>query len=219
MILYAADSHYDAHPGRNSYEEIASAYPDVVFCEDDWGVFTRYDLAADCDLLILNMIAGSCGIPAPDEKAAASVEKYCRTGKPLLLLHGGSSAFWPYPWFREICGFRWVRPGDPDGVVASFHPVEPYSVKVNKVRHPLARKLVDMDLPKDEIYTRLEQTQMMWVLMSTTLADGTYPQCTESSTPWGNRVINFLPGHSPEVTRHPLYIRNLKRLIDDLLGK
>lgn len=219
MILYVADSHYGAHPGLHSYGEIASAYPEMRFTEDDWSVFTRHDLAADCDLLILNMIAGTCDIPSPDAQAASAVKAYCRTGKPLLLLHGGSASFWPYRWFRDLCGFRWVRPNDPDGVVASSHPVEPYVVRGAKTSHPLAKRLVEMELPEDEIYTRLEQREPMWVLMTTTLADGTYPQCTESSTQWGNRVVNFLPGHSPAVTRHPLYIRNLKTIIDDLLGK
>ena len=52
--------------------------------------------------------------------------------------------------------------------------------------------------------------------MNTTISTGTFPQCTESATPWGGRVINFLPGHDKSVTRHPDFIANVKLLIDDL---
>ncbi len=219
MLVFAADNHYGTHPGKNGYEMIADSYPGMVFAEDDWSVFTQVDLARDCELLILNMIAGTCDVPLPDEAAAAAVRRYCETGKPLLLLHGASSAFWHHDWWRINSGLRWVRPNDPDQIPPSTHPVEPFTVSIAKVRHELAAKLVPMDLPKDEIYTELEQTQPMWVLMSTEVNGKSYPQCVESANRWGGRVINFLPGHQTVVTRHPDYVANLKTLINDLLGK
>ena len=106
MIIFVADDHYESFPGRNTYEEIAADYPDMKFIENDWSIFTSVDLAGDCDLLILNMIADTCNLPVPDEAAAEAVKKYCEAGKNLLLLHGGSSAFWPYAWFRELVGIR-----------------------------------------------------------------------------------------------------------------
>ncbi len=219
MILFVADDHYKTSPGKNTYEEIAGDYPQMKFFENDWSGFTAFDLAGECELLILNMIADTCGLPIPDEQAAAAVKRYCETGKPLLLLHGASSAFWPYDWFRESSGLRWVRGNDPDGFAASFHPHEPYQVVLGKTRHPLAKQLVPMDLPQDEIYTGLEQTRPFTILMQTTISTGTFPQCTESFTRWGGRVINFLPGHLPAVTRHPDFVKNVKILIDDLLRK
>ena len=66
----------------------------MVFQEDDWNIFTKFDLARDCRLLILNMIASTCGNPLPDEEACRAVRNYCETGKNLLLLHGSSAAFW-----------------------------------------------------------------------------------------------------------------------------
>ena len=152
------------------------------------------------------------------DQAAEAVRRYFETGKPVLLLHGGSAAFWPFDWFREAVGLRWVRGNDPDGVVASFHPKEPYRVEPAKCRHPLVSRLIPMDLPQDEIYTALEQTRPMWVLMNTTISSGTFPQCTESTSPWGGRVINFLPGHAATVTRDPALIANVRTLIDSLLA-
>lgn len=217
MKLFVADDHYQAFPGRNQYECIRDSYSDMIFRENDWSVFTEYDLAKDCDLLILNMIADTCGLPIPDESQAASVKRYLESGKNLLLLHGASSAFWPYEWYRKLVGIRWVRNNDPDGVESSFHPKEPYCVKVSKVRHELAGKLQEMNFPiADEIYCSLEQVTPITTLMETTISLGTSPQCTESYTPWGGKVINFLPGHSKEVTRDPALIANLKLLIDYL---
>lgn len=217
MKLFVADDHYKAFPGRNQYECISSTYSDMIFRENDWSVFTEFDLAKECDLLILNMIADTCGLPVPTPEQAEAVKRYLETGKNLLLLHGASSAFWPYEWYRKLVGIRWVRGKDPDGVEASFHPKEPYCVKVAKVRHELAEKLVEMDFTiEDEIYCSLEQVTPITTLMETTISLGTSPQCTESFTPWGGKVINFLPGHRSEVTRDERLIANLKTLIDYL---
>ncbi|MEI3002804.1 MAG: hypothetical protein V8T86_18270 [Victivallis sp.] len=65
----------------------------MKFVENDWSCFTACDLAKECDLLIRNMIADTCGLPIPDGKAAGAVKKYCEAGRPMLLLHGASSAF------------------------------------------------------------------------------------------------------------------------------
>ncbi|MBQ7396107.1 MAG: ThuA domain-containing protein [Lentisphaeria bacterium] len=217
MKLFVADDHYKAFPGRNQYECISGTYSDMIFRENDWSVFTEFDLAKECELLILNMIADTCGLPVPTPEQAEAVKRYLETGKNLLLLHGASSAFWPYEWYRKLVGIRWVRGKDPDGVEASFHPKEPYCVKVAKVRHELAEKLVEMDFTiEDEIYCSLEQVTPITTLMETTISLGTSPQCTESFTPWGGKVINFLPGHRSEVTRDERLIANLKTLIDYL---
>ena len=216
MKLFVADDHYQAYPGRNQYECIKSDYPDMIFRENDWSAFTEFNLAEECDLLILNMIAGTCGLPLPDEEQSEAVKRYLETGKNLLLLHGASSAFWHCDWYRKLVGIRWVRGNDPDGVEASFHPKEPYCVKTAKVRHPLAAVLQDMDFIEDEIYCRLEQVTPVMTLMETTISTGTFPQCTESFTPWGGKVINFLPGHRSEVTRDERLIGNLKLLIEYL---
>lgn len=56
------------------------------------------------------------------------------------------------------------------------------------------------------------------MLMETIVNEEYCLQCCESRTEWGGRVINFLPGHLPDVTTHPLYIANLRRLIDSLLA-
>lgn len=216
MIAFVSDDHYGAHPGRNGFEAVSGVYPEMIFTENDWSVFTRPGFPEQCELLILNMIAGTCGVPAPDAPQADAVRAYCQSGKPLLLLHGASAAFWPFAWWRRNCGLRWVRPEDPDGVEPSCHPIEPYRVTVSKVRSPLAARLCDMTLPEDEIYTRLEQTAPLLTLMETTLSAGTFPQCVESVNEWGGRVIGFLPGHRSAVTRNETYLANLKTLIDDL---
>ncbi len=219
MILFVADDHFNSHPGKNIHEMIAADYPEMHFFENDWSAFTRFNLAEECDLLILNMIASTCNLPLPDDAAAEAVRAYAETGKPMLLLHGSSAAFWHHAWFRELSGFRWVRPNDPDKVPASHHPKEAFRIDPAKCRHPLVKKLVPIDLPPDEIYAELEQTQPLWILMNTRISEGTYPQCTESLSQWGGRVINFLPGHAPEATRNPALIANVRVLIDYLLAR
>ena len=220
MILFAADNHYKTRPGYCAYEIIKTDFPDMVFQEDDWNIFTKFDLARDCRLLILNMIASTCGNPLPDEEACRAVRKYCETGKNLLLLHGGSAAFWHCDWFRNNCGLRWVRPNDPDGIQSSFHPVEPYSIYCCKTRHPLIEKLQPMNFDTaDEIYSKMEQVNPLWILMQTDISIGSQPMLTESLNQWGGKVINFVPGHQVHVTQHKDYISNLRTLIHYLLDE
>jgi hypothetical protein len=216
MILFAADNHYGQHSGRAVYEGIRDRY-EIDFHEDDWSCFER-PLVDRVDLLVLNMIAGTCDVPPPADACEEHVRAYVDAGKPMLLLHGGSAAFWPWDWWRALVGFRWVRGNDPDGFESSTHPVRPYDVRVCKARHPLCAKLQDMSLPEDEIYTCLEQTCPTWTLMETTTDEGTFPMCYEAATPAGGRVLGFLPGHHPEVCGRPELLANVSTIMEGVLS-
>jgi hypothetical protein len=218
MITFLADDHYDAHPGAVLNEALTGRFP-IVFAENDLSALEAPGFAEKCELLILNVIGETCNQPAPSAAAERAVRAYVEARKPLLLLHGSSAAFWEWAWWRTLVGLRWVRGGDPDGVPASTHPVRPYKVEVSKCRHPLCKVLKPMDLPKDEIYTRLEQVGPVTVLMETTTDEGTFPQVWENVTPWGGRVIGFLPGHGQDAVRNPALVENAAALIQYLLEK
>ncbi len=215
MILFASDNHYEARPGASVHECIRKDY-DITFVEDDWSCFTTENLES-CKLLVLNMIGDTCGLPHPGPEAEIAVKTYVEAGKPILLLHGSSAAFWQWDWWRKIVGFRWVRGEDPDDVPASWHPTRPYQVKKTKARHPLLEKLCELDLPADEIYISLEQVSSTLTLMETSTDEGTFPQCYETTTQFGGRILAFIPGHAECVTKHPDVIKNIKILIEDLL--
>jgi len=218
MIVFAADNHYGTHAGAALYECIRDAY-DIAFCEDDFSLLGDADLMGRCTLLMLNMIAGTCGVDPPGPEAETHVRAYVRRGGHLLLLHGSSAAFWHWDWWRPLVGHRWVRPDDPDGVPQSEHPTRPYRVNVAKCPHPLCALLKDMALPEDEIYMRLEQTCPATTLMETTTGEGTFVQCYETVTPAGGTVIGFLPGHRPHVVTCGVMLANVRVLIDYLLER
>ena len=169
--------------------------------------------------LILNMIGGTCNQPHPGPDAEKRVRSYLERGGSILLLHGSSAAFWQWDWWRRLPGERWVRPNDPDGVASSTHPRRPYTVRVSKSRHLLTSRLKEMELPEDEIYINLENTCPCMRLMETHIEEGTFVQCCEAATPWGGKLISFIPGHKPEVTADPVLIANIVTLIDHLLEK
>jgi hypothetical protein len=216
LILFAADRHYDVHPGRVLNEKLAADF-DIDFYEDDWTCFEGGELSGRYELLILNMIAGSCDVPAPSDEAAAQVRAYMEAGGNLLLLHGASAAFWQRDWWRRNVGYRWVRGNDPDGVESSSHPTQPYRIAPSKTRHPLAASLQAIDLPTDEIYTRLEQVCPAMVLMETTIDEGTFPQCYLSQTEWGGTVLGYVPGHRPDVVGNETMVSNCRTLIEYLV--
>lgn len=144
------------------------------------------------------------------------VRSYLERGGDVLLLHGSSAAFWMWDWWRPLVGERWVRPNDPDGMEASTHPKKPYLVTRSKTRHPLAARLREMNLPTDEIYTNLENTCPCMRLMETHIEEGTFVQCCEAISPWGGRLVSFIPGHEPAVTSNPDLITNIVTIIDYL---
>lgn len=216
LIYFLADNHYGARPGAALNEVLQSRYR-ISFHENDVSCLSAPGFANDCELLILNLIAETSAMKPAGEDEEQGLRSYLERGKPLLLLHGGSAAFWRWAWWRSLVGYRWVRPNDPDGAQASFHPVRPYKVTVSKTRHPLSKQLQDVDIPEDEIYVRLEQTCPTTVLLETNIDEGTFPQCWENATPWGGRVIGLLPGHRSEVVKNQTLVANVTQLIDSLL--
>ena len=187
-IVFAADNHYDQHPGAVLHDAIGEGY-DMAFFEDDWSGLADGDLMGACDLLMLNMISGSCGVDPPGREAQWQVATYLQGGGNVLLLHGASAAFWQWDWWRPIVGHRWVRPDDPDGFPPSAHPIRPYRLDVSTCRHPLCESLQPADVPADEIYTHLEQTCPTTWLMQTTIDEGTFVQCYEATTPGSGTLI------------------------------
>jgi len=217
MIYFFADDHYGAHPGKVLYEHFPETLKHtIVFAENDWSIMEKGAWTNDCELLILNMIGETCSLPHPNAEAEKHVLEYCRRGGNILLLHGSSAAFWRWDWWRTFCGLRWVRPNDPDGVAASTHPVEAYDLTVTKTRHPLARRLHDFSLPTDEIYTALEQTAPLDILMTTTVGGRSWPQLVETTSAFGGKIVSFLPGHAPEATGNTDLVQTVLTLIDYL---
>ena len=219
MIFFFADNHYNAHPGKNIFESLPEDLKkETAFFEDDFSVLEDGSWEKKCSLLILHLIGGTCGLPHPGSEAEKAVRKYCESGRPLLLLHGSSAAFWQWQWWRTITGLRWVRPKDPDNVERSVHPTGACSLKLCKCRHELAGQLVPFDLEEDEVYTELEQTSPALFLMMGSVNDASFPQCSESYTPWGGKVINFIPGHKEVCVKTPGLIKNVETLIRYLMN-
>lgn len=217
MIYFFADNHYGTRPGFLQYQGLRSEFS-LSFHEDDWSEMGRDGFAADCSLLLLNMIGDTCSVPHPGEAAERQLRAYVQSGRNLLLLHGSSAAFWQWEWWRRWVGLRWVRGNDPDGVPPSTHPVRNFRVDLHKSRHPLCRLLSPMEIPEDEIYIHLEETGPIATLMTTRTDEGTFPQCYECLTPWGGRMIGFLPGHRPEVAGSPVLLANIRVLLLSLLS-
>ena len=213
MKLFVADNHYDSRPGFELYSRIRHEY-EIGFHEDDFAALEDERTMGDCSLLILNMIGSTCGLEHPGDAAETAVRDYAERGGDFFLLHGGSAAFWQWPWWREMVGVRWVRGNDPDGIEKSTHPIAPYRVEICKVRHALATALVPMSLEEDEIYIDLEQVCPTQTLMQTSIEGVSHPQLTYNRTPWDGTVVNFMPGHRPSTFENPDYLANARAILD-----
>jgi hypothetical protein len=216
MILFAADNHYGTHAGQNLFECLCPHH-EIRFHEDNWDCLMEENLGEKYDLLMFHLIGGTCDVPPPSAVAEQLVKAYLQAGKPMFLLHGSSAAFWQCAWWRSLVGFRWVRKDDPDGFAPSSHPIRPYLVEVAKSRHPLCQHLQDVAQPADEIYINLEQSCPATTLMTTTTEEGTFPMAYETITPWGGKIVSYLPGHAPTAVRHPGNIANCRSIIEYLI--
>ena len=220
MIFFFADNHYGAHPGRYIFSALPeSLQKQIKFYEDDLQALENTQWQDDCSLLVLHWIGGTCGVEHPNIQAEKQVRSYLERGGNMLLLHGATAAFWQWSWWRKIVGFRWVRAADPDGVAPSEHPVKPYNVNVCNVQHRLASILQNMSLPEDEIYIQLEHVSPALVLMESVIDNKTFPQCWETQTPWGGKLIGFLPGHRKAAIDQINLSGNINKLITFLLEK
>lgn len=220
MIQFFCDNHYGAFPGRTICQALPGALSSrISFHENDWWGLSSGEWLRECDLLALDMIGGSCGEPHPDASAEHAVRSWCEGGGGLLLLHGGSAAFWQWQWWREAMALRWVRPDDPDGLPASFHPVRPYLVTRKELTaHPLAALLSGMTLPEDEVYAGLAAQVPSLTLLETTIPEGIFPQCVVAPTPWGGTQIHFLPGHAPACVQTPSLVKNIQIILEWMLS-
>jgi hypothetical protein len=216
QILFAADNHYGTHGGKVLYESIKDDF-NIDFYEDDWSCFSKDDLADRYDLIILNMISGTCNVHSPSILDIKNILSYIQIGMPLFLLHGSSAAFWQLGWWRELVGFRWVREGDPDGSAPSIHPSCSYELKISKSAHPLCDKLKEISFPEDELYTKLEQTRQAMTIMEAVAVHGTFPMCYETTTPWFGKILTYIPGHAPKLIQIPENIHNCKTIIKWLI--
>lgn len=214
MILFLCDNHFGTHGGRLIAESLKDSGTRVHLVEDDFDKPLGSKLWAQTDLLVLHLIAATSGNPLPCDALCEEVLAYLRCGKPVLLLHGASAAFWHKDWWRTNTGLRWVRKDDPDGSAASWHPVRPFRLKRSKTPHPLATRLVPIDFPSDEIYIELEQTRPIWTLMQVTTDEGTYPQACLSQTQWGGAVGCYLPGHAPLLVSLPQNTHNVREFVN-----
>ena len=217
-VYFFADDHFGQHTGKNIFENLPAAVRErIVFAENDLEILESGKWLDDCELLVLNLIGGTCNVPHAGAGAEIALKKWCEKGGNILLLHGSSAAFWQWDWWRGIVGMRWVRPGDPDNVEKSTHPKKPYQLRVCKNRHPLSSRLVPFELDTDEIYIELEQVSPISILMDTFIEEGVYPQCFETVTPWNGKLVSFLPGHCPGAVANAGLLANIEEIIKYLL--
>lgn len=218
MRLFLADNHYDMHPGAKINRAFTTQFGiESQFYEDDVKSFLKID-PGDVDLLILNHIGDTCGIDHAGKEAESWVRQYLDSGKPVFLQHGSSAAFWKWDWWRTLVGFRWVRPNDPDGVEKSTHPHVEVHLRKTKARHPLSERIREFTMPEDELYIDLESVCPAQVLMEADYEGKSYPMLYECTSPWGGKLVGWLPGHRESTLKHPDFLHNCVEIVKYLEG-
>jgi hypothetical protein len=216
MIYFFADNHYDTRAGFCLNEKLKMDY-NIKFHEDDLSAISSKGFFEECELLVINLICGTGKLGMPGQEIEGYLKQYCESGRPLFLIHAGSAAFWQWTWWRKLTGLRWVRENDPDDIAPSVHPLKDFSVKVVNAGHALSKELKGFKLENDEIYTMLEKTGPLDILMETTIAEGTYPMAYVSKNQWNGTVLGFLPGHRQESLENVELIYDVKTMINYVL--
>ena len=217
MIYFFADDHYGTHPGKVLYEHLpAELKSRICFQENDWSVLESGSWRKDCELLILNLIATTCNLPHPGPGAEKSGPGMVRERRKCSDASRFQRRLLAVGLVEKNCRVPLGPAERPDGVAPSTHPKKPYTLTFSKSRHPLTKLLEGIELPADEIYINMEQVCPAMTLMETTIEEGTFPQCTEALSPWNGKLVNFIPGHIPEVTSNPKLVRNVATIIEYL---
>ena len=205
-IILFADRHYDSYPGR-AQAALLKSFATVHYIEEDYRQLSIALREHPRATLAFNSIASTPGnmeIPAEIE---APLKAHLASAAPLWLIHGGSAAFWPWSWWRQLMPLRWVRDGDPDHAPVSSHPMA--SLQFVATPDALARfpGLPPLSkLPSDELYIRLVPQHPFTTWLTVTHEGVDHPQACSALSPWGGGIHSFLPGHSAEVLQHPAYI-------------
>ena len=219
VVIFFADRHYGAAPGRIQ-AKLLRLLCEVHYIEEDYAALIAALAAHPEATLAVNAIAGTPGNPAPDAALEAPLKAHLAAGRPLWILHGGSAAFWPWAWWRQLMPLRWVRANDPDQVPASTHPVVPLHLTATPGAHESFLNLPAItDLPTDELYIKLAVQHPFETWLNITYEGVDYPQACSASSPWGGPIHCFLPGHSAEVLGHPAYAALFTALARKWIGE
>lgn len=217
-VIFFGDRHYDAWPCREQAAELRPLC-DLVYIEEDYPALLRALAENPRAILAVNSIADTPGNPIPSPEVESHVKRHLEAGNDLWVLHGGSAAFWPWAWWRELMPLRWVRGNDPDRVAPSTHPIVPINLRPTDSALSAEFGLEPADLPPDELYIQLASQRPHETLLFATHEGVRFPQAYSGTTFWGGDLHGFLPGHSPAVLRHPAYRATLSRLAKRWLAR
>ena len=76
MIYFFADNHYAMEPGKHLLGKLSpELQKQIRFYQNDWTMLESGEWVDSCELLILNMIAGTCNQPLPGAGAEKAVRR------------------------------------------------------------------------------------------------------------------------------------------------
>ncbi len=210
LILFA-DRHYDSFPGRTQ-AALLRPLCELTYIEEDYSALIAALAAQPGAILAVNSIAATPGNLTVPSELEAPLRAHLAAKAPLWILHGGSAAFWPWAWWRQLMPLRWVRNGDPDNAPVSTHPVVPLLLTPTAFARAQLPALTEVQLPVDENYIQLAEQQPFDTWLTTTFDGVVYPQAYSATTPWGGALHGFIPGHKPESLAHPDYAKTFTTL-------
>lgn len=210
-VIYFADRHYDAFPGR-AQAALLKPLCDLVYIEEDYAALIDALRNWPDATLAFNSILGTPGNLTAPAGLEEPLRNHINRGAALWILHGGSAAFWPWSWWRQLMPLRWVRNADPDNPTPSIHPVVPFIITPTAYALEQLPALREVSLPTDEIYIRLAAQHPFDTLLSTCYDGVIYPQAYSARTPSGGALHGFLPGHKAECLTNADYISTFTTL-------
>jgi len=202
-VLFFADRHYDACPGRAQAELLNELSP-VLYIEEDYETLIQALELHPHSILALNAIQGTPGNTHWPDGLESAVKAHLKRKNHVWLFHGGSAAFWPWPWWREAMKVRWVRKDDPDGEEASWHPTTAYEVCLTQQGRASVSGLGSFQVPEDELYLGMALKEGVEVWAETEYEGRFWPQIYHHALPWGGTAFGWLPGHDAQVMREAL---------------
>ena len=145
----------------------------------------------------------------------AGLERYVRSGRPVLGFHGGIASFDDWPEFGRLLGFRW------DWRITTHGPITTYRITPTAVEHPITRGVEPFELFDENYYGIQIQPDVEYqTLLKMDCGPVQLPMLMTGSggrVPGSGKTAYLALGHDHRATQDARLIELLFRTINWLL--
>jgi type 1 glutamine amidotransferase len=160
----------------------------------------QQDLRERCDVLVLYDMV----FEMADEKKRNELQRFCESGRGVLVLHHAFCNYQDWPWYQEqLVGGGYLTKARADLKLSQYHLNQTFQVE-QKENHPVLAGLGQKITFKDELYQDCWHTKTNRVLLATDHPNTDGPMVWQSAYQRSKVLVNLM-GHDQTTHLDPNY--------------